>query len=730
MRRSLICLLLILAGVWPARAMELELKDVKGKPLAFAQVQVLGRAGWSVTDANGTVTIRPDPTPPFELLVADASGVLARPVMVETIPASGPLRITVGAGIEEKVDVVGAVPDAVLPPAAARTVIGRGDIDSRNPQQLADVLITLPGTGRLEEGASVVPSVRGLARSRTLILLDDGRVTAERRAGPSATFLDPETLAEVEVVRGPGSVAYGSEAFGGVIRARTRLPVPGAPSMFRYTAIAGDNGDGRNAHLEWSGSLGGGGAMIGGSWRSYDPYESPEGEVFNSGSEGRGFRAGYQHQAGRGNLSVLWRTDHGRDIGKPAQDSNLTRAYYPEENSHRSTVGYQMPGVDSWSRFAWSLTWADYELVTVRDRYATPSTGRKVSQSDVDSKDLGLRFDTERSLGPARLATGFDASSRYGLHATNQFTDYDLAGDVSSIVEETAIDEARRIDTALFAQLSADRTRFGWSTGARVDRVTTRNRGGYFGDRTTGETVPTGFAAGTIHLAKSLDLTGQIARGFRETLLSDRYFRGVSGRGYVVGNPDLNPETANQYDLALRWDDGRWRAAGYLFRYEIDDFVERYQSGADFTFRNREQATLQGVELEASVLLSAGIELLAGLSSLTGTIEADQIVPTDAPMADVPPRSALLQVRQRIGDRWSWMLRAAAYREDDSPGETEKAIPGYAVFDGSVGVRLSHALELQLLARNLTDKAYFATPDEVAALAPGRGFELSVRGSF
>ena len=58
-------------------------------------------------------------------------------------------------------------------------------------------------------------------------MLDDGRVSAERRAGASASYLNPFALETVEIVRGPGSVAYGSDALGGVVHARTPMPTPG-----------------------------------------------------------------------------------------------------------------------------------------------------------------------------------------------------------------------------------------------------------------------------------------------------------------------------------------------------------------------------------------------------------------------------------------------------------------------------------------------------------------------
>ena len=64
------------------------------------------------------------------------------------------------------------------------------------------------GASTVSEGQSGVPSLRGLARGRTLVLIDGARVTAERRVGPSATYMDPASVAAVEVSRGPGSVAY------------------------------------------------------------------------------------------------------------------------------------------------------------------------------------------------------------------------------------------------------------------------------------------------------------------------------------------------------------------------------------------------------------------------------------------------------------------------------------------------------------------------------------------
>ena len=83
----------------------------------------------------------------------------------------------------------------------------------------------MPGINQVSEGHAAVPAIRGMARGRVLLLVDGARVTLERRVGPSATFMDPAVLEGIDVARGPGSVAYGSDALGGVISVRhIRLP--------------------------------------------------------------------------------------------------------------------------------------------------------------------------------------------------------------------------------------------------------------------------------------------------------------------------------------------------------------------------------------------------------------------------------------------------------------------------------------------------------------------------
>jgi iron complex outermembrane receptor protein len=717
--------LLLSASVLPVQALELKVVDQGGRPLAGARVSIIGAPGSSVADGSGRVVIEPDPELPFVLFVARPDGVALKPVTVVELDGETPFTVTVEAMGETVTVISGVVPDLELPPATAATVLGRSDLEQRGPATLTQAVENLPGASRSGTGHGMVPSLRGLPKHRTLLVIDGGRVTTERRAGPSASFLDPETVDEVEVVRGPGSVAYGSDAFGGIIRARTRMPDLQGGTRVRYglTGGAGIPELGASAEVTTPGF--GGGFLVGGHWRRFDDYTSPHGTVFDTRAELSGFRTAYQREALGGVVRAGWRSDLGRDIGKPAPDSDEERVFYSQDDSHRLDLGFDSPGPGKWDRLTMSVFWDSYRLVLDKDRFATDSEPRRLRVSDTDADDYGFRFEAERTVGSARLVLGLDASGRYGLHAVNRESVYDSQGRITDSTSEVAIDDARRDDIGLFAAVHRDWNRWRLGAGLRVDGVWTRNSGGYFGDLSTSNADFSGFLAVTRDLGAGVDATLQLARGFRDPLLSDRYYRGITGRGFITGNPDLEPETSRQLDLAVRWRSNGIALAGYAYGYRISNLVERYRDDGDYYFRNRGAGDIVGAEIEATWVASATLELQLGLHWIRGEV-ADDGSPTD----DVPPPGVTAVFRGTPSERWWWMARAAAFARDDRPGPTEREVPGYAVVDVGAGYKLSPALEIGLLGRNFFDRAYFASADEDAVLAAGRSVQISLRGVF
>src|SRR5687768_1952719 len=312
-----------------------------GTPVADAEVAILGRAGSVRTDGQGWFRWTPDPKPPFEVLVVLPGGRYAKPTLVKTLPEEG-LTLEIAPTLEESVMVVaGSAPSVEAAPASGVTAVPVDDIRGRQPTNVAQAVENVAGTATVSEGHAAVPAVRGLASGRTLILIDGARVTAERRVGPSATYLDPTSLEGIEVARGPGSVAYGSDAFGGIVQLRTRRAKPGSPLGARLTAAGGAGTPQQRAALELTRGFARGGVLLQGHWRNFDNWDSPEGEVINSGARDRGFLARFDHELRGGLFSAGWQSDSGRDIERPRNNSATVRFFYPEEDSHRLTLGWQ-----------------------------------------------------------------------------------------------------------------------------------------------------------------------------------------------------------------------------------------------------------------------------------------------------------------------------------------------------------------------------------------------------
>lgn len=726
----LLVLLLTLLAAPPAAAREVRFRliDDAGRPVAFARVSILGRSGSAQTGAEGEFRLEPVPPLPFELAVSDDRGAWLGLLRVDAL-GDEPVR-TLALPPQTRTEVVvraGLAPTTIAPPAAAPSVVSRTEMEERRPDRLADTLAEIPGTGRVDEGQTAVPSIRGMARSRVLLLVDDARVTSERRAGPSASYLDPFSLENVEVVRGPGSVAYGSDALGGIIHSRTPMPSAGKLGG-RFEASGGVAGSpGFSGGVEANVPAGEAAFLLQAHQRAFRDYEAPSGTIENSSGRDRGFLVRAMVPAGSARLFAGVQVDEAKDVGKPSLDSNLTETSYPDEDSLRLTVGADLPGLLGFTSLELRGFWGVYGLLTARDRLATGSVPRRLTESDVDADDASFRAVGSRPLGRGSLRVGLDASSRFSLEATNRYTDYDLAGAATGSSEEIAIEDATRLDLGAFAETEQPLLPdlLSVSLGLRGDQVQNRNRGGYFGDRSTSNGALSGFGAATLSPLPGLGVTLQYARGFRDPLLSDRYYRGISGRGFVTGNPDLLPETSDQLDLAVRFASGPFNAAAYAYLYRIDDLIERYRQGNDFYFRNRGEEELTGAELELGADVGDSLQLRLALGTTRGTILDD-----GSPAADVPPASAVLTVDWAPRERVWVRGRLSAYARDERAGPTEKPTPGYAVVDLAAGYRFPVGLEARLLVRNLLDKSYPGSSDELAVDAPGRGATLVLAGGF
>jgi outer membrane receptor for ferrienterochelin and colicins len=719
--RTCLAGLLLLTLAAPAMAWEGQVLSASGQPLAGATVVILGRTGEAVTDAEGRFRWEPDPTPPFEMLVVLPDGTYLKPITIDRI-AEGTTTVTVQSLLSEAVTVTGSAPSIESTPAAGTTSVTGRDVQVRQPTNLMQAVENVAGVNQVSEGQAAVPAVRGLARGRTLILIDGARVTSERRVGPSATYMDPAVIEAVDVARGPGSVAYGSDAFGGVISVRTRRVAPGTPWAFGFAGTAGAGIPEGRLYGEVSKGLPQGSVLLAAHTREADDWDSPDGEVFNSGYQDSGVLARVENSVGQGTLSVGFQGDYGRDIDRPRNNSQTVRFFYPYEDSNRFTATYERPDLGGLKRFSVTSFLGTYDQRTDQDRFATATTGRTVERADISAKDYGVRAFGEKLFGRARVELGLDLNGRFGLEAVDDLIAYSLSGEVVSTRPNVSIDNAYRNDTGLYASLDTSLTSvLSLGAGLRGDYVITQNEGGYFGDRSTSNGAASGYVALTAGSFRGISTTIQVARGFRDPTLSDRYYRGPTGRGFITGNPDLDPETSLQFDWSVRYTQPRYRLGAFFYNYRIDDLIERYQETTDFFFfRNRGRARVRGFELEGQGDLGRGFTL-----DLAFQVAEGRSLDDDAYLDDIAPATFITVLRKAFGTRAYALGRLAFYSDDDHFGPTERAVPGYTLFDLGGGFKFTEPLELRVQARNLLNQEYYASQDVRAVFAVrGSGFEL------
>lgn len=709
-----LCLLLLVCGS-RAHAADGRVVDQRTRlPVAGADVAIVGEPGTARTDADGRFTWAPEPHLPAIVVIMLPDGRVRR-VTVDRFEAETRWEVAIDAGIIEEIVVSGVAAVAEASPAAGRSLVSTGEIERRAAANLLQALENVPGVSSIGEGQSVVPAVRGLARGRSLVLVDGSRVFSERRAGASVTFLAPEAFERVEVVRGPASVAYGSDAFGGVIAVRTRRAVAGAPFSARVTGLLGDD-SARRATVDLAGRVGRRvGVVLQGRYRTAGDYASPDGTVPNSAWQDAGGLARVE-LVGGGRWTGSWQGDFVAESGRPRSDVDTMRVSSPFERSRRASIAYdgtRLAGLDTIS-VAGAASW--YEQRIDQDRLPRPGRSRRIDRADVGGTDVQVRATGSRVFGNVRLLAGLDVQARPELEARDIGIAYDVSGTVTTVTDTASIAAASRAGTGIFADVEVPLTaRVTLSGGARADAVRSRNEGGYFGDRAVSHEAVSGMAAVAVRPADPLTIAVQVSRGFRDPMLSDRFYRGPVGRGFIVGNPELGPETSVQFDASARYATRRITLGASFYHYRLGDLIERYQSGTDtFLFRNRGEARVRGVEIEAQGRLGRGTSL-----EVVAQASGGRVVEDASWMDDIAPPSVMVQVRQAFGARATAYVRGAALAADDRPGPTEVDAPGHIDLSAGLSWTVDRWLTVRASATNLLNQRYYASQGARWVLAPG-----------
>ena len=612
-------------------------------------------------------------------------------------------------------------------PAASSVIMGEALAEKMAPN-ISEALQEVSGVASIGSGGfSLVPTIRGMARRRVLYLIDGARLESDRRTGPNASFLSPEDIERIEVLRSPSSVFYGSDAIGGVIHIMTKSPrFDGAVHGRLQTSYSTVNGE-KGIGLELGGSSRAWGFSL--SFHSEDAgeYRMPGGaRVLQSQYAQGSLLAKVAHRTDKREIDLSFLGARGTDIGKPNANAATKPTSYPRENQNLVQFHWKEKGVGRDGELLFHAFVNPNFLETLTDTYDGFLTQESFARTD--STDYGAQLSYARKLGPAfRLEGGADYFGRAGADAFNRYTTFDEFGDVTGVVDEYPHVDGSRGDLGFFLSVDyAGIDRLDILGGVRYDVL--RMEALPLGAKSpvvTKDDQPTGFLGVSYKLAKSLAAFVNVSRAYRLASINEKYYTGISGRGFIIGNPDLLPGAEPQ----LRHGAEAPRQASFLRSLRVPLPDRRHDRALSGPTRRptptgtSSRAGCRGSNSRPKRSLSPG-----GRSSGTSPRSAAGASCPAHPLNDVPPVRFYGGTRYWVG-RFSAEINATVCLAKTDPGPAEIAVPSAEVVNLKAAY-LWRGLELRVMLGNLFNATYVSRADAEAMVEPGRNLRLGVAYAF
>jgi len=725
--------------------------DSTGGPVERVDITLLELGRRTLTDADGQFTLGQVP-PGHYTLVATGPGF--RPIARKLrVPLTEPLVLRLRAGRAALLApvTVTATRSPMDPRESPLPVSELSDDALRRSTSvsLARAVEDLPGLRTLSTGEQIgKPVIRGLAGSRVLVLENGLRLEDFSWSDEDGPSVDARLAQRVEVIRGPASVLYGSDALGGVINV---LPAdlpraePGQTvSHFRTELFGSTNNVEGGALLAAEGARGGLGASATILGRTASDLHTPAGELPNTGFSalngqfavgGSGASGGASLRYSRygGEFKLLEAGGPGATGGEQDQGGDEGG---PERKLSDDRIRVDATRVIGGMRLEAKAQWQRHWIAENSDEAPAPGGGT----------EEGRVFDLLLNTGTLDLllhhTIGNRVSGTIGLSGLLQHND--------SRGPEALVPDARIRSGAIFGLEQLDAGRWSVLAGARLDLR------GLDADATPALSLPatsrdysaaTGDLGVVFRAAPALAFTANAGRAFRAPNLFELFANGpeLGEARFELGDSALGPETSFNLDLGVRWEGGPLRAELAAFRNHIDNYIfgaptTEFQDSLRIFRYGSTDATLAGGELRVTADILPRLAAGGQLEYVRGTDAEDR------PLPDIPPVRGMLEAE--LHDlSLGWLKRARLGVELELVGGQHR-VPsfqlggtGATVFDlptdgyGLLGLEIAgehivggRRLTLAARVRNLTNTEYrdYLSRYKTFAFNPGRDVSLRI----
>lgn len=576
---------------------------------------------------------------------------------------------------------------------------------SPTPSSVLDAITDIPGVSKNgQAGLFQVYSIRGVSRQRVLTYIDQIPLNSERRAGVASSFLHPSLLGSVDAIRGPASTIFLSGSLGGTVRltpkffTQTELQIGYNTIADRNYQLLGTGGE------SWSFGIG---------RQSSNRAEDIRGELLNDAYDQ--YSSSFIKEWNFANFDLTWNSmaSYGHDIGRSSNRFPSRIVTVPQEKHFLNQLSFN---ADSWKLDLYSHK-NSVETQTIRPK-------KRINLVNNQSHDFGLSYKKTLSFDNSQTGLSQVGSSQM---ESEWGIDYFVRDNVNAADTKTRLDSlqvqthkslvnAKETELGAYFTMSNYWGAVKWQLGSRFMHHAASN---YSHEKVSDQAL-TGFLGLSYPLNDNLYLTANYGTGVRFPTLSERFFSGTTGRGEVIGNPDLDKEFSKSIDFGVKFKSQTVSYALNLYQQKISNYIERVSFSPEvLSFKNLTSGQVSGLELESKFNITSRFNVALNLAAIKGEDE------NRMPLIDIP--SGRLNVKTQYQfDSFNWWLSTEYRHHKDKVAKGERVTPSALIVSSGLDYPLNQKTRIKFLIHNVFNEEYYLSQDELSPLSYGRGFEIGL----
>ena len=714
----------------------------KGEAVFSANVYLPEIEKGTMTDVDGNFTINNLPEGSFKLVIS-AIGYTSFTQVIQ-VPAEN-LNIKLNPSAIEMEEVIVSTPFHQLQSENVMKVERESvsELNKRGAVTLADGISQIAGVESLTTGVGIgKPVIRGLSSNRVLVYTQGIRLENQQYGDEHGLGISSKGIGSVEVIKGPASLLYGSDAIGGVLYLN---PEPYASEGQTNAQLEADYFS-NTLGYQTSGMAKTSGKrfkfLARGSYAAHSDYETGEEEkVTNTRFNEKDIKAGigFQNQKYKGDLRYNFNQSeigipeeiglqsNSKDMLLPNQQIDnhvlsLDNRFYFANSSLDVKVGYQFNDRREFEEHHHDEHGEEHEEGEHEEEHEEGEheeeheEGEHEEEEGEDHPALEMHLET------------FNYNAKYNFPKIGNF---DLIGGVQGMVqqntnfgEEILIPDAKTVDFGIFATTHYHLDNWDFQGGIRYDRRALDSES-HETEHGVLEAVDRNFnsfngALGVKYQPSSNFIARlNLASGFRAPNLSELTSNGVhhGTNRFEIGDPNLNNEQNFQVDLALEYRNEHFEAFVNAFNNSVSDYIfinptNEVMDDAPVFEYEQDDARLYGGEIGVHIHPHPldWLHLESSFETVTGKLDNGDYLPL------IPANSVSNTLRVEfnkgkfIQNKFAFIRLRNVFNKENT-GNFETRTPGYSLLGAGFGAAINlhnSVFNVNVSGNNLLNKSYIS----------------------